>query len=216
MRPFIAIIRHDWLVARARGFSSLLSLMFFITIAALFPLSSDLNPQLLPKMGVSVLWMAMLLSLLLASDRLFAEPARHGTLDLWLKADILTEFVIVAKLIALFVLHLAPLLLTVPLVALWYHLPVPIIGNTMAALLLASPTLLAVVAFGACLSLHARRPAAINALITLPLTSPLIIFGASSSMSVQHDGFLWLTVLLCLLLAPLIWMSARILEDHHQ
>ena len=57
----------------------------------------------------------------------------------------------------------------------------------IGALLLATPTLSVLVAFGAALTVSLRRGGAIVGLLVLPLTAPLLIFGTRASDFGLHD-----------------------------
>ena len=83
-----------------------------------------------------------------------------------------------AKIVAHWIVSGAPLIVITPIIALSFHLPSEALQVLMLALLLATPTLSVLAALGAALTVSVRGGGAIIGLLVLPLTSPVLIFGA--------------------------------------
>ncbi len=86
--------------------------------------------------------------------------------------------IVLAKIAAHWIVSGAPLIVIAPIVALSFHLPVEALQVLVLALLLATPTLSVLAALGAALTVSIRGGGAIVGLLVLPLTSPVLIFGA--------------------------------------
>lgn len=155
--------------------------------------------------------MSALLSLLLGFDGLFSDPHHSGALDILLKISLLNEFVVLAKIIACWLLCALPLVVTLPWVGLLYDLSSHDIINLWLALMLATPLMTFIGAFAAALALEARRRHALISFITLPLSAPLLIFGAAAPQ--DNNALIFLASLLALLAPLFLWLTARILEE---
>ncbi|MGH6719243.1 MAG: heme exporter protein CcmB, partial [Alphaproteobacteria bacterium] len=85
-----------------------------------------------------------------------------------------------AKALAHWLTTGVPLVAATPVLALLLGLPWPGFGALLAALLLGTPALSLIGAVAAALTLGARRAGALVALLVLPLTIPVLIFGVAA------------------------------------
>ena len=114
-------------------------LFFFIVVISLFPLGISTEDQLLKQIAPGVVWVAALLASTLALDRLFSDDYEDGTLEQMTLAPVSLPIVVLAKMIAHWLLTGLPLVLISPLVGLFYHLPFESIKVMMLVLLLGTP-----------------------------------------------------------------------------
>lgn len=178
---FYAVFVRDLRVAFRRWSELAYPLIFFVIVAALFPLALSPTAAQLRDVGTGVLWVALLLSSLLALDGLFRSDADDGTLEQLLMSPVAIIVTVFAKLAAHSLVTLLPLLCLVPLLALSFNIPLAALPTLASALLLAAPTLSVLVALGAALTVSLRRGGAIVGLLVLPLTGPLLIFGTRAT-----------------------------------
>lgn len=153
-------------------------LVFFLMVTTLFPLA--LSPELprLREVAPGVLWVAALLSSLLASDSLLKSDAQDGTLEQYVLSGQPLTWLLLAKTAAHWMLSGLPLVLISPLVALALGVPPAALGIVIASLLIGTLTLSLLGAIGAGLTIGLRRGSLLLALLVLPLAMPLLIFGA--------------------------------------
>jgi len=178
---FYAVFARDLRVAFRRWSELAYPLIFFAIVVALFPLALSPTAAQLRDIGTGVLWVALLLSSLLALDGLFRGDADDGTLEQLLMSPVAITVTVFAKLAAHALVTLLPLICLVPLMALSFNIPVAALPTLAVALLLAAPTLSVLVALGAALTVSLRRGGAIVGLLVLPLTGPLLIFGTRAT-----------------------------------
>jgi len=178
---FYAVFARDLRVAFRRWSELAYPLVFFAIVVALFPLALSPTAGQLRDIGTGVLWVALLLSSLLALDGLFRADADDGTLEQLLMSPVAITVTVFAKLAAHALVTLLPLICLVPLMALSFNIPVAALPTLAVALLLAAPTLSVLVALGAALTVSLRRGGAIVGLLVLPLTGPLLIFGTRAT-----------------------------------
>jgi heme exporter protein B len=181
MNVFNAVFVRDLRVAFRRWSELAHPLVFFIIVVTLFPLALSATTSQLRDVGTGVLWVAALLSSLLALDGLFRGDADDGSLEQLLLSPAPIVIAVMAKVAAHALVTLVPLIVLVPVTALSYNMPIAVLPTLSFALLLAAPTLSVLVALGAALTVSLRRGGSIVGLLVLPLTGPLLIFGTRAT-----------------------------------
>ncbi|MDE0005569.1 MAG: heme exporter protein CcmB [Rhodospirillaceae bacterium] len=209
------ILRRDLRLAFRRWSELATPLIFFVIIASLFPLAATPDEAQLRSIGAAVIWMSALLSSLLALDGLFRADTEDGSMEQLILAPAPLGLVVLAKIVAHWAVSGVPLLVLAPLVAMSFYLPLAALPELIAALALATPTLSVLAAIGAALTVSLRAGGTIIGLLILPLTGPVLIFGARATELAALDesvtGPLYLLASLAVLavsLGPLITAAA--------
>ena len=153
---FLRILQRDLRLAFRRWSELATPLIFFVIIASLFPLASSPDEAQLGDTGSAVLWMSALLSSLLALDGLFRADAEDGCMEQLVLSPAPLGLIVLAKIVAHWVVSGAPLLVLAPLLALSFYLPLEAVPSLIAALALATPTLSVLAAIGAALTVSLR------------------------------------------------------------
>ena len=187
MSAFWVILVRDARIAFRRLSELANPLLFFVIVVTLFPLALSPNTDEMREIGAGVLWVSALLSSLLAVEGLFRADADDGSLEQLILSPVPLGITVLAKVAAHWLVTVLPLIALVPILALSYSLPVSALPTMIGALLLATPTLSVLVAFGAALTVSLRRGGAIVGLLVLPLTAPLLIFGTRATDLGLHD-----------------------------
>jgi heme exporter protein B len=153
-------------------------LVFFLIVTTLFPLG--LSPELsrLRDVAPGALWVAALLSSLLAADSLLKSDAQDGTLEQYVLSGQPLTWLLLAKTTAHWLLSGLPLVLISPLVAIALGVPAHALTVVVSSLLLGTLTLSLLGSIGAALTVGLRRGGLLLSLLVLPLAMPLLIFGA--------------------------------------
>jgi heme exporter protein B len=190
-------------------------LVFFLMVTTLFPLA--LSPELsrLRDVAPGVLWVAALLSSLLAADALLKSDAQDGTLEQYVLSGQPLTLLLLAKTAAHWILSGLPLVLISPIVAVALGAPVAALAVVMLSLIFGTLALSLLGAIGAALTIGLRRGSLLLALLVLPLAMPLLIFGARAvELAIAGEsaaGPLYLLaamMVLALTLAPLTSAAA--------
>ena len=215
MDAFLQILRRDLRVAFRRWAELATPLLFFVIVASLLPLALSPEESLLRGAGTGFLWVAALLSSLLALDGLFRNDVQDGTLEQLALSPAPLSLIVLAKTLAHWLVSGVPLIVLAPFLALSFYLPAEALPTLVAALLLATPTLSVLAALGAALTVSLRGGGAIIGLLVLPLTAPVLIFGARATDLAVHGeptlGPLYLLAALAVLslsLGPLACAAA--------
>jgi heme exporter protein B len=172
--------------------------LFFLMVLLLFPLTLKPDSQILHLILPGLVWVSLLLSLLLCAERMFLQDYEHGVIEQWLTSGQSLSILVAAKVWAHWLLHIAPILLFCPLIALIFSLSSWALAVLLLSLLCATPCVLFLCALSASLGVGIQQKGALMALIVLPLTLPVLVFGSG----VIHDAMSNLPVhgvLACLL-----------------
>ncbi|MCP1336631.1 heme exporter protein CcmB [Futiania mangrovi] len=178
--PFLALVRRDLRLAWRGGGAGALSTVFFVIVASLVPFGVGPQMELLARIAGGVVWIAALLSVLLALDRLFQADMEDGSLDQLALSGLPLALVVLAKAIAHWSSTAWPLIAAAPLIALLLNLPLAGLPALLAALAIGTPALSLIGAVGAALTVGLRRGGLLLSLLVLPLFVPVLIFGASA------------------------------------
>ena len=138
MRPLAAILVRDMRIAVRVGGGALIGVLFFVVVVTLIPFAVGPDLALLKRIGPAILWLAALLSSLLALDRLFTMDHEDGSLDLILMGRAPLELVVLVKGIAHWLTTGLPLIIAAPLIGLLLNLDAPA-GAALVLTLLVGP-----------------------------------------------------------------------------
>jgi heme exporter protein B len=173
-----ALLLRDLRLAIRSGGGFGLGLAFFFLLAILVPLGVGPEGGTLGRIAPGILWVGALLACLLSLDRIFALDFEDGSLDLLATAPIPLEAVVALKALAHWLVTGLPLTLLAPALGVLLNLPPAGYGWLVLSLLLGTPALSVIGAFGAALVVGLRRGGLLLSLLVLPLYVPTLIFGA--------------------------------------
>ncbi|MEO6299498.1 MAG: heme exporter protein CcmB [Paracoccaceae bacterium] len=173
-----ALLVRDLRLAMRAGGGFGLGLAFFLMVAVLVPLGVGPDGAILARIAPGILWVGALLACLLSLDRLFALDFEDGSLDLLATAPIPMEGVVAVKSLAHWLVTGLPLTLVSSVLALLMNLAPAGYVWLVLALLLGTPALSVIGAFGAALTVGLKRGGLLLSLLVLPMYVPTLIFGA--------------------------------------
>ena len=162
-------------------------LIFYVVVTTMFPLATTPDMAQLRQIGGGVVWVAALLSSLLALEALFRADVEDGTMEQWVLSGQPLGWLLLAKVVAHWVLTGLPLVVMSPVVGTGLGLPTSVWGVLTLSLLLGTGTLSVLGGIGAALTVGVRRGSVLLSLLVLPLAMPLLIFGARA-VAMQMDG----------------------------
>ena len=197
------LLRRDIRLAFRRKSEWLSGVFFFVLVAALFPLAIGPEPATLQVIGPGVLWVAALLASMLSLGRLFETDHQDGSLEQMTLSAAPLSWLVVAKLLAHWLISGLPLVLLSPLLGLQFGLAPEALYMLVLTLLIGTPVLSLLGAIGAALTLGVRGGGVLQSLLLLPLYVPVLVFGAGAVDAQMRGlgGSAHVSVLLALLLA---------------
>ena len=157
-----------------------LALIFFLIVVVLIPFALGPDQSALALVAPGVLWLGALLACLLSLDRIFGLDYEDGSLDLLATSPLPLESVYIAKAAAHWLTTGLPLALAAPLLGILLNLSFESGKVLCFSLLLGTPALSLIGAFGATLTLGVKRGGLLLSLLVLPLYVPTLIFGAQA------------------------------------
>ncbi|WP_323037538.1 heme exporter protein CcmB [Pararhodobacter sp.] len=176
----IALLIRDLKLAFRAGGGFGLGLGFFLILAVLVPLGVGPDPTTLGIIAPGILWVGALLACLLSLDRLFALDFEDGSLDLLATSPIPLEGVVTVKALAHWLTTCLPLAFVAPILGILLNLPGPAYGALIVSLILGTPALSMIGAFGAALTVGLKRGGLLLSLLVLPMYVPSLVFGAQT------------------------------------
>lgn len=173
----LATLRRDLLIAYKRRNDLFNPFMFFILVATLFPIGISPEPEVLGEISAGVLWISALLASLLAMDNLFRADFEDGSLELLMLSPHPLYFLVLAKNVAHWLVSGLPVVLVSPLIAYMLNFPEGAYSTLVLTLLLGTPVLSLVGSIGVALTVGLGSRGLILAVITLPMSVPVLIAG---------------------------------------
>ncbi len=189
--------------AQGRG-GAVLPLLFFLAVAMLFPFAVGPDARLLARTGAGVIWVAALLAAILPLDRLVEPDLEAGFFDQWALRGFSEEALLLSRILAHWISFGIPLMIAAPISAGLLSLDAAQLRTVEIGLLLGTPGLAAIGVTIAALTAGLRAGSALGGLLAIPLTVPLLIFGAGSLQPGGEGGLALLAAcsLVALAVAP--------------
>ena len=181
MTAVAALLMRDMRLAVRLGGGAPIGVLFFLVVVTLIPFALGPDLALLRRIGPAILWLGALLASLLALDRLFAADHEDGSLDLILTSRVPLEVTVAVKALAHWLTTGLPLVVAAPVLALFLDLEPRAMAAVALTLLVGTPALTCIGAMGAALAVTLRRGGLILAVLVLPLTIPVLIFGVAAA-----------------------------------
>ena len=181
MTPLAAVLVRDMRIAVRVGGGAFMGVLFFLVVVTLVPFALGPDLALLKRVGPAILWLAALLASLLTLDRLFAADHEDGSLDLILMSRAPLELVVAAKGLAHWLTTSLPLVIAAPFVGLMLNLDAAAEATLVLTLVVGTPALTFIGLIGAAIAVALRRGGLLLAVIVLPLTVPVLIFGVAAA-----------------------------------
>jgi len=177
----IALLTRDLRLAVRAGGGFGLGLAFFLIVSSLVPFGVGPEAEVLARIAPGILWVGALLACLLSLDRIFQLDFEDGSLDLLATAPIPMEGTVAVKALAHWITTGLPLVVAAPVFGALMNLPQPGYVWIFVTLLIGTPALSMIGAFGAALTVGLKRGGLLLSLLVLPLYIPTLIFGAEAA-----------------------------------
>lgn len=202
-QAFKATLKRDLLIAYKRKNDMVNPFMFFLIVASLFPIGISPDPDRLAEIASGVLWISALLASLLAMDNLFRSDYEDGSLEQLLLSPHPLYFLVLAKNISHWLVSGLPVALVSPLLAYMLNLPSESYFTLFITLLIGTPVLSLLGSIGVALTVGLGSRGLILAVITLPMSVPVLIAGTLTVQQTLNGASLagYLAILAAMLFA---------------
>ena len=212
---FLAVLLREFKISLTQKTDIATIFFFFLIVASLFPFAVGPDIGSLRAVGPGVVWVAALLSSLLALHRMFESDFIDGSLEQFLLSGEPLVLVVVSKIFAHWLITTLPIVILSPFVGMQFGLSAEASWTMALTLLIGTPVLSLLGSVGAALTLGVRSGAALTALLILPLYIPVLIFGVGGTVAslqgmetIGHFSILLAFLCLSLGLCPLATSAA--------
>ncbi len=181
---FQTILRRDLMLALRRKSDLAQVIFFFAVVVTLVPLGVGAETNTLRAIAPGVVWVAALLAALLSLPRMFAADYADGTLEQMLLSSEPLPVIVVAKVIAHWLVTGVPMTVFATVFGVMFDLSLEETAVMVASLFVGTPVLSFIGGVGAALTLGLRSGGVLTSLLVLPLYIPVLIFGSGASQAV--------------------------------
>ncbi len=202
---FSLILSQSVQLAFRKGGGAFGTCAFYIIVVTLFTFA--VGPEAMHKFGGAVLCVAMLLAFITSLPLMYERDYEDGTLEQFLLQPTPLELLALAKIVGQFLASILPIMLLSPLLAIMAGIQVEELLPLLGRLALSSICIVSIGSIAATLTLGARRGGLLQALIMLPLYTPVLIFAASG-----QGGLLFLAGIACASLPLSCLVSAALIR----
>ncbi|RCX32216.1 heme exporter protein CcmB [Thioalbus denitrificans] len=179
-RAFTLLLRRDLTLAFRHRSELANPLLFFVIVISLFPMGVSPESRVLQMIAPGVIWVAALLATMLSLDMMFRSDYEDGSLEQLLLSPHPVSVLVLAKVLAHWLVTGLPLLVLAPLLGVLLFLPIEAMPALVASLALGTPLLSLIGSIGMALTVGLRRSGVLLSLLVLPLYVPVLIFGANA------------------------------------
>lgn len=216
---FTTLLRRDLTLMFRQGGSLGAALSFMLAFVVIIPLALGPDQVTLGRLAPGLIWLALLLAVLLTTERMFQQDHEDGSLDLLAMADLPLELACLAKALAHWLSVSLPLAILAAPVGILLNLDTGRILPVMLAMTTGSLALSLLASVAGAVTAGLRRGGLVVPLLVLPLYVPVLIFGiAASTGDLSPSGSTpSLLVLLAIALVTLViqpWAAAAALRAY--
>jgi len=163
-------------------------LLLFIIVSVSFPFAVDLSDDQLMIIGPGIIWIMAVLSFLLTLNNLYMTDAEDGCLDYILLSPQPLPLLVIGKTCAHWLLSGLPLVVTCPIIAIFYQMQIDTMIVMIVTLLMGTFALSLIGSIAASLTISSKNNSILLSLLVLPITIPLLIFGTKTVILYQQGS----------------------------
>lgn len=203
---FTAILNQSIKLSFRKGGGALGACAFYVIVVTLFTFALGVAEA--ARFALPIMCVSLLLATITTLPLMFERDHEDGTLEQLILQPVLLEFLVLSKIIGQWCSQIAPILLVSPLLALMSDMDFETAKETFFTLLLASPTIVAIGAISASLTLGSKRGGLLQALVVMPFYVPVLIFSSGNGGAMFLAGMMCASLpLACYACAALVRVS---------
>ena len=219
MSAFTTLMGRDLQLMFRQGGGLGAALSFVLAFIVMIPLAIGPDQATLARLAPGLMWLALLLAVLLTTERMFQQDHEDGSLDLLNGASLPLELICLTKAISHWLAVGLPLAIISAPLGILLNLATDRIMPVMLAMITGSVALSLMASIAGAVTAGLRRGGLVVPLLVLPLYVPVLIFGiAASTGDLGPSGSLpALLVLLAIALVALViqpWATAAALRAY--
>lgn len=215
MNALVAVFVRELRIALRSRADFVQPILFYAMVCLLFPLGAAPHSTTVQAFAPAILWVGALLAALLGIERLFRGDYEDGTLEQMFLAPTPVSYLVLAKLLAAWLVMGLPLVLLSPVLGALLGLPLHTTWVLMTGMLLGTLSLFFLGGFISALLVGLPRAGVLLPILVLPMVSPILIFGAGAVRAATSGAsaqaplyFLAAITVMCLCFIPLATAAA--------
>jgi len=166
----------------------LLAIVFFALFLSLFAIGLRGDAEWLRKLAAPIFWLALIFSLLLTFQSIFDRDIQSGSFEQLGLSGMAPLTIVTSKFLAGIIISVVPLLLILPVTAMFYQLTISEIAALLTSVILGSPALIAYSILSAALMAGQRSAGFLVILLTVPFLIPVMIFALAGIENYAATG----------------------------
>ena len=163
------------------------NILFFFLSVFVFIFAIGTDEQLLKTIGVGIIWSLLLLSSTLSLRKYYEDDFKNGILIITSMGGMSFELIVLLKIISHFIFVQIPFLVSLPIVGIFFNLPMIEVYNLVLTFMIGSLILSCLGSISASMNLLNKTNFSIGSIIVLLFSIPLIIF--SVGINNVEDNF---------------------------
>ena len=188
MNAFSAVVRQTVRLELRAGGGAVVAVVFFAAVVSVVPFGVGPDLGLLAQIGPAIIWVAALLASLLGLDRRFGADAEDGSLDLVIVSGEPLALYALGRAVGHWLTTGLPIVVAAPVLGLLLNLEPRAMGALALTLLVGTPALTLIGTIGAALTAGLPRGGLLIAVLILPFTVPVLIFGVLAASGAVSDA----------------------------
>jgi len=188
---FYLILSQSVRLAFRKGGGAFGACAFYIIVMTMFTFA--LGAQAMAQYGAAAMCISLLLATITSLPLLFERDYEDGSMEQLLLQPYMLELIVLAKICGQFISHIFPIIAVSPILAIMSGMSSEQIYNAIFVLFLAAPSMVALGAISAALTLGSKRGGLLQALIIMPLYIPILIFAATNG----EGSTMFLSAIIC-------------------
>ena len=152
------------------------NILFFFLSVFIFVFAIGSDEQLLNTIGVGIIWSLLLLSFTLSIRKYYEDDFKNGVLIIIHMGGISYELLVILKIFSHFIFVQIPFLVSIPVVGIFFNLPLNEIYNLIITFMIGSLILSCLGSISASMNLLNKTNFSIGSIIVLLFSIPVIIF----------------------------------------
>jgi|GEM_PF-3151859 len=174
----------------------------FVVVIVLYAHNFSMSASLQQAIASTVIWVNLMISFMLSLPLLFQREAEEGILDQWILLPQHLSFTVLAKWIGYWISVIFPIMLLIPVLSVFLHIPDERLLNLCVGLLVGSVAMLAIGSIGASATVNMGIKSEVLIMLIFPFYLPILLFGASI-VEVQGVVSTYVIAALAAVLTPL-------------
>ena len=152
------------------------NILFFFLSVFVFIFALGTDEQLLKTIGIGIIWSLLLLSSTLSLRKFYEDDFKNDILSIMHMGGMSYELIVILKIFSHFIFVQMPFVISLPIVGIFFNLPINEVYNLVLTFLIGSLILSCLGSISASMNLLNKTNFSIGSIIVLLFSIPVIIF----------------------------------------